>query len=289
MSQKERVWTVVSMLKWATDYFVEKNVQDPRLSIEWLLSEVLQVKRLDLYLQFDRPLTSNELNELRSLIKRRALNEPLQHITGSTLFLDATIHVGPDVLIPRIETEQLVDLLLEKTKPIAEQSVRLIDLGTGSGCIPISIKQKHPNWFCTGIDISESALSVAKQNAIHNQTEIEFIHQDIEQFIENSDRQWDVVISNPPYITESEMSEMHEQVLNYEPRLALFHHDPLNLYEQIIRFAASSDSQLFLECNDKTAKQVAAITGKYFMDFSLQKDLDGNDRFVIASNSLTHP
>ena len=114
MSTKLKDWTVLSMLEWGTEYFKERGIPDPRLSIEWLLAETLQVKRLDLYLKFDRPLSQSELNDIRPLVKKRARHEPLQYILGYTHFMNARISVTPDVLIPRIETEQLVEILLDE-------------------------------------------------------------------------------------------------------------------------------------------------------------------------------
>ncbi len=284
MSTEERVWTVLSMLEWATDYFVKRDVQDPRLSIEWLLAETLAVKRLDLYLQFDRPLSSDELDLLRPLIQRRAKHEPLQHITGSTQFMNTTIAVSPDVLIPRIETEQLVDLLFEQTKSFSDQSLRIIDLGTGSGCIPIAIKKNRPNWECTGIDLSEAALQLAGENAHSNSVDVIFQKADIENLQDQISGNWDIVISNPPYITMSEKEVMHKQVLDFEPHLALFYDKPLHLYKKILQFASESNAKLFLECNDKTAEDVALLAEEFFSDISLLNDLDGNKRFVIASD-----
>lgn len=283
MSKKERVWTVLSMLEWATDFFIKRDVQDPRLSIEWLLSEILAVKRLDLYLQFDRPLSSDELDLLRPLIRRRAKHEPLQYITGSTQFMNTTIAVNSDVLIPRIETEQLVDLLLEQTRSNTEQTLRIVDLGTGSGCIPIAIKKNRPKWECTGIELSEAALQLARENAQTNAVDVTFLKANIENLQDHAVDDWDIVISNPPYISISEKEEMHKQVVDYEPHLALFYDNPLFLYKKIVRFASESGAKLFLECNDKTAEEVALIAKDFFSDISLLNDLDGNMRFVIAS------
>lgn len=286
MSGSERVWTVLSMLEWATDYFEKKNVPDPRLSIEWIVAEALGCKRLDLYIQFERPLSSSELDKIRPLVKRRAAYEPLQYITGSSQFMDATISVDPNVLIPRIETEQLVDLLLEHFQDRKEESLNLLDIGTGSGCIPIAIKKKNPEWYCAGFDISEKAVDLAKKNAEVNETLVDFFQADIlklDQLPEKFQKQWDIIISNPPYITEAEKKEMHQQVTSHEPHLALFHQKPLELYSSIIDFAASQKSCLYLECNDKTAADVQQIAAEKFTNARLFKDLDQNPRFVVAS------
>lgn len=274
------------MLEWATNYFNEKNIPDPRLSIEWIVAEALQCKRLDLYLQYERPLSSEELDIIRPLVKRRATGEPLQHITGSTQFMNATISVDSSVLIPRIETEQLVDLLLEHFKDFKDQSLNLLDIGTGSGCIPIAIKKENPNWYCAGLDISEEALEKARENAELNDTEIDFFRGnilEIENLPKEFQREWDIIISNPPYITESEKNELHKQVIEFEPHLALFHDEPLKLYHKIIEFTSSRNTALYLECNNKTASQVLHIARQHLQDVKLFKDLDKNDRFVISS------
>jgi release factor glutamine methyltransferase len=289
MSKTGKVWTVLSMLEWATDYFKNKDIADPRLSIEWILAEVLQIKRLDLYLQYDRPLSSEELESLRPMIKRRAAHEPLQYIIGSTPFVSVKIKVAPGVLIPRIETEQLVDLVLEQNRFRKNEPVRLLDLGTGSGCIPVAVKKEYPDWYCYGIDISTEALKIARENAEANKVDVQFRQADFTDAQSESihwESDWDIIISNPPYITEIEKKEINRQVLEYEPHLALFHENPMWLYEKIIRFASRKKALLYLECNDKTAKEVEGISGQFFGHTSLQKDLDGNDRFLIASTRL---
>lgn len=288
MTGSDRVWTVLSMLEWATNYFKEKNVPDPRLSIEWIVAEALDCKRLDLYLQFERPLSSDELNTIRPLVKRRASLEPLQYITGTTEFINATISVDSNVLIPRIETEQLVDLLLEHFQDKKQQSLNLLDVGTGSGCIPIAIKKENPEWYCAGFDISDKALERAKQNAMLNQAEVDFFQADIlniDQLPDQFQKTWDIIISNPPYITESEKEEMHKQVTEHEPHLALFHDEPLKLYSKIIGFTATQNASLYLECNDKTAGDVLQIAKPYFKEVKLFKDLDQNDRFLVADSN----
>src|SRR5690625_3704318 len=202
------------MLEWATEYFKERNIPEPRLSIEWILAEVLSVRRLDLYMQFDRPLSQEELDRLRPLVKRRAMNEPVQYIIGKTEFHSAEILVNRSVLIPRVETEQLVDTLLKDSAFPAGVPLKLIDIGTGSGCIPIAVKLNRPLWTCSGVDISADALKVARKNALHNQTDIQFVQADFEKWDDEPffHQKWDIVISNPPSITFEEKSEMHSQV-----------------------------------------------------------------------------
>lgn len=291
MKKTEQAWTVLSMLEWATGYFEKKKVPDPRLSIEWILSEVLGVKRLDLYLQFDRPLSSEELDAIRPLVIRRGEFEPLQYITGSTGFRNIRIKVTPDVLIPRAETEQLVDLILSHPINTSGNTIQLLDLGTGSGCIPIAIKKENPSWTCSGADISDDALKIAKENSTFNQTDVFFFRADImhpEHSKELSEGNWDIITSNPPYITMDEKKELNRQVLQYEPGIALFHPDPLKLYRTLIRFSSKKGASLYLECNDKTAQNVADICAEFYHEVTLHKDFDGNNRFVSGLNSVNN-
>lgn len=270
------------MLKWATGYFEKENVISPRHSIEWLLAHVLDVKRLDLYLLFDRPLSPSELDKLRPLVKRRASHEPLQYITGQANFMGCSIDVTPDVLIPRIETEQLVEILLTKTESESEKKVSLLDIGTGSGCIPIAIKNYRPNWDCYGLDISEKALETARSNASQNSVDVTFHSGDLMNLSQFVDSKWDIIISNPPYIHPSELDTVEKQVREFEPRIALFHEAPLDVYKSIISFAVECQSQLYLECNHITAKEIKSIAQLSFQDAELKSDLDGNPRFIIA-------
>ena len=278
-------WSVLRMLEWATDYFEKKQVPDPRHSIEWLLADVLGCKRLDLYLQFQRPLSPGELDQIRPLVKRRASHEPLQYITGSTNFMGSHISVDPSVLIPRIETEQLVEHLIDSTKGLQHQPATLLDVGTGSGCIPIAIKKLRPNWECHGIDLSDEALALAEKNAASNELDIHFEKGDLFNLdvIPKPARGWDIIVSNPPYIGPDEKPSLEKQVTEYEPGLALFHDDPLDVYRSVIAYAFRSESHLFLELNDRLADKILEISTEYFPNAAIEKDLDNNPRFLTSS------
>lgn len=286
MSQQhdDDYWSVLRMLEWATDYFEKKQIPNPRHSIEWLLADVLDCKRLDLYLQYGRPLSPSELDRVRPLVKRRADHEPLQYITGSTNFMGCHIEVNPSVLIPRIETEQLVELLLESLPELEHKTINLLDIGTGSGCIPIAIKKMRPSWNCFGIDISEKALSLAEQNASTNDLDVSFIKADLFKLdkVETPDKGWDIIVSNPPYIGNSEKPSIEKQVTDYEPGLALFHENPLDVYRPIISYAHQENASLFLELNDQLAEQILDISIASFPSAQLKQDLDKNLRFLIA-------
>lgn len=278
------LWTVLRMLEWATAFFEDRNIPDPRHSIEWLLAEVLGCKRLDLYLQFERPLSTDELNQIRPLVKRRASHEPLQYITGSASFMGCEIEVSPSVLIPRIETEQLVELLIEQNRDRLNTPLNLLDIGTGSGCIPLAVKKHAPAWNCFGIDISDEALELARRNAALNNLDAEFFRGDLFKLdeLETPVGGWNIVVSNPPYIANSEKPSIQKQVLEYEPENALFHKNPPEVYRRIIEFAGSSGSALFLELNDRLAKQILQIASARYPEAKLLRDLDDNPRFIYA-------
>ena len=287
MSTKLKDWTVLSMLEWGTEYFKERGIPDPRLSIEWLLAEVLQVKRLDLYLKFDRPLSQSELDAIRPLVKKRASHEPLQYILGYTNFMNAQISVTPDVLIPRIETEQLVEILLDDhPADDLSEAKKVIDIGTGSGCIPIALKMERPNWQIDALDISEEALRIAQKNAESNQVEITFLQGDILEWKKLPvQKTYDIVISNPPYVLPEEKDELEEQVVNHEPSLALFCENLENMYGSVINFSENylqDQGMLCLEVHEKHGERIQQLFDDTRWETSLLKDYDKNPRFIIA-------
>lgn len=276
------------MLEWATGYFKKREIPDPRLSIEWLLAEVLGVKRLDLYLKYDRPLSPDELNELRSLVKRRAEHEPLQYILGFSDFMNCRIHVDQRVLIPRVETEQLVEIVLHDLENRKDESLDVLDIGTGSGCIPIAIKKARPKWNCTGIDISEEVLELARNNATENDTSVRFMKGDLfllDQLNEFENEPFDLIISNPPYITPEEKNSLEPQVIRYEPESALFYENPSEVYKSIIDFAddkLTHGGSLYLECNAILTERIKKILEKKLDKVEILKDYDGKKRFLTA-------
>lgn len=285
MSNAPRDWTVLSMLEWGTDYFKKKAIPDPRHSIEWLLAEVLDIKRLDLYLKFDRPLSAGELDELRPLVKRRARHEPLQYIIGYTEFMNARINVTPSVLIPRIETEQLVEIILDEY-PEEEEPRTVLDIGTGSGCIPIALKQERPEWTLHALDISEDALELACRNAENQECEINFEHGDILAWQEiGLDATFDIIVSNPPYILPDEKESLEKQVVEHEPATALFTEDVTEMYTAIIKYAETNlvkNGDLFLELHELHAEQIRDLFDISRWKVFIEKDYEGKKRFIRA-------
>lgn len=284
MTKKPEAWTVLSMLEWATGYFSEKGIPDPRHSIEWLLAETLDIKRLDLYLKYDRPLSPSELDDLRPLVRRRAEHEPLQYIVGYTDFMNARIEVTPDVLIPRIETEQLVEIILDRHSGDEEKNV--IDIGTGSGCIPVALKMERPAWQVHGLDVSDPALELARRNAETNETEIHFFRGDI---TDRSSFDWesgvDIVVSNPPYILPDEKNSLEPQVHRFEPHRALFCENMDKMYGSIIDFARThlaGGGELFLEVHELHADEILGFFDAGSWDVRLLKDYNRKPRFIVA-------
>jgi release factor glutamine methyltransferase len=272
-------WTVLKMMEWATEYFQHRKIQSPRLSIEWLLSHVLGIKRLQLYMQFDRPLTQTELESLREMVKRRSKHEPLQYITGSTSFFNAEIQVSPAVLIPRPETEELVELILNENQ---HDKLNLLDIGTGSGCIPIACKMERPNWNIFAIDISNEALNLARLNSEQNNVEILLSSGDL--FDENllGDSNFEIIVSNPPYIHLEEAIEMDVQVKDYEPRLALFCDDRSSVYSSIIRNASrllTPGGKLYLELHHEYEIEAEKELFNGDWNYQILRDVGGQRRF----------
>ena len=287
MSNAPRDWTVLSMLEWGTDYFKKKRIPDPRHSIEWLLADTLNIKRLDLYLKFDRPLTSAELDTLRPLVKRRAKHEPLQYIVGFTDFMNARISVNEHVLIPRLETEQLVEIILDDYSN--DDSLSVLDLGTGSGCIPIALKMERNNWELRGIDISEDALSLARDNATQNEVEVSFTQGDIFDLSNIADQSsWDIIVSNPPYVKPEEKEILEPQVKEYEPDEALFVEDIESMYHHIIRFAEQNldaEGTLYLELHENYSDEILALFEANLWSATIKEDYDQKPRFIKAQKA----
>ncbi|MFN1834907.1 peptide chain release factor N(5)-glutamine methyltransferase [Balneola sp. MJW-20] len=280
MAEVPSYWTVLTMLEWATEYFEEKEVRSPRMSIEWLLADVLQIKRLDLYLKYDRPLSSDELEKLRPMVIRRSRHEPLQYITGETDFLNTLIKVRPGVLIPRSETEQMVQSILDHYP--SDTALNVIDLGTGSGCIPIALKKERPEWQLTATDISEEALAIARENARHNETDIHFI---LDDFLDSklSDT-FDIIISNPPYIEENERAGLDAEVREFEPEAALFCTSTEEIYSGISRFAKKhlkKDGKAYLEISEFQGPKSKNILTENGWNAQLKQDYDNKDRFLV--------
>lgn len=212
-------WTILKVLQWTTSYFSRKGISQPRAGAEVLLAHVLGMERIDLYLHYDQPLNPSELARYRECVRRRAAFEPTQYITGKQEFWSLDFEVTPSVLIPRPETELLVEKTLESVEDPAQV---ILDLCTGSGAVAVALAHERPSLKLVASDISPEALKVAKRNALRHHVEqrIAFIASDLfNAFSFNA--LFDIIVTNPPYISEAELDALAPEVVRYEPRTAL--------------------------------------------------------------------
>ena len=233
---------------------------------------------------------SNEIDytsEISSDIKQLKKGKPVQHITGKAFFYNDFFIVNENTLIPRPETEELIELIRNDYNPETELS--LIDLGTGSGCIPISLAKLFPNSNVSAIDISEKALEVAQSNAQNLNVKIDFYQQNLLEDIQLNQK-FDVIVSNPPYIRNLEKDKMHQNVLNFEPHLALFveNENALIFYERVLVFAENHLNQngtIYCEINQYLGQETKQLFEKNYEFVTIYKDISGNDRMLKASNT----
>ncbi len=219
-----KAWCIKTLLETATQFLEKKGIENPRLNAEVLLAFQLGVKRISLYLNFDQPLTEDEISGYRSLIRRRLKHEPLQYITGIQEFWSLPFRVSPQVLIPRPETEILVEQVIHLTKASNGKSrLRILDLGTGSGIIAIAVAKEMPEAFVVSTDISGEALTLARTNALKHglKDRILFLQGDLLEPFATGMAPFDLIVSNPPYVRSQEIQGLSPEVADYEPRLAL--------------------------------------------------------------------
>lgn len=246
--------------------------------------EMLGQTTIDYYLGKDIILSSKEMQKLNGILARLLNFEPIQYIQGTARFLERSYHVAPGVLIPRPETEELVEVMLREIPSDA----RILDIGTGSGCIAISLSKTFPNAKVTAWDVSEDALCIARRNNDDLQASVCFVKQDVLAWRGDGGQCYDVIVSNPPYITESEKQEMERNVLDWEPFSALFvpNNDPLLFYRRIGelgRMMLVDGGRLYFEINRVYGEATAMmLCGQGYTGIRILKDISGNDRFVIA-------
>lgn len=231
-------------------------------------------------------LTESNLNTIIPVLERLATGEPYQYIIGEVEFYGCKIKVDKRVLIPRPETEELCELVLHEndtTKPL-----NVIDLGTGSGCIPIALKSKAPAWKVDGVEVDEGALLLAKENAALNNTEIGFQQLDLLEPQTSNLKSYHVIVSNPPYIAEKEANMIKDNVLVHEPHLALFikDEDPLLFYRKMLDIGQKSlekDGKFYFEFNEQYGSEmIKLMEQKGYSDIRILKDLSGKDRFAVC-------
>ena len=260
----------------------------------WIMEELTGKSRTEL--QFgckDTAFSSIMQEKSQEIISRLLHFEPIQYIFGHTLWCGLDLLVTPATLIPRPETAELVERINKPTQTLPEgKALKVLDVGTGSGCIAIALKKAHPSWSVTGIDISPEAIAIARENARRNNVEVNFQVVDIFDFNEkNPNPKYDIVVSNPPYICESEKTSMRPNVLNFEPSTALFvpDSDPLLFYRRIAELFSlplegkGRERGLFFEINEAFGEELMQLLDSLgYTDIQIHKDIYGKDRIIEA-------
>ncbi|HRJ85312.1 MAG TPA: peptide chain release factor N(5)-glutamine methyltransferase [Ignavibacteria bacterium] len=288
MSEAVKTWRILDILKVTEAAFTEKGIKNPRLNAELLLAETTGDSRFNLYLNFEKPLTQMEVSDYREKVKRRLKHEPLQFILGKAGFYGLEFKVTPNVLIPRQETEILVEKVLEYIKGNCASAPKILEIGTGSGCISAAIAA---NCECgiTAIDISADAIAVAKENAALNNIEgkAEYLTRD---FFDNAltFAGYDIIVSNPPYISAADIPGLNEEVNAYEPYIALTDNaDGLSFYKRIFELYNSAQIKpvVFLEIGDGKKESIIRLLEEYrITDSSIHNDLINLPRVLEINN-----
>lgn len=280
--QAQKVWTILSILNWATDYFISKEINSARLDAQLLLGHILNMSKVELYTAFDKPLTKEELAEFKKLILRRANREPIAYILGTKGFWRYDFTVTPATLIPRPDSEIIVEKSLEILKTKNGESPKILDIGTGTGCLAISIALDHPTSLVDAIDISPDALEIARLNAISLDAKVNFYQSDL--FTALKGKTYHLIVSNPPYISEDELKAVQPEIRNFEPHLALTSpKEGMLHYERILENVGNyltDDGVLLLEIGDYREKRLTELAKKYFFHTNTHPDLNGSPRLI---------
>jgi release factor glutamine methyltransferase len=281
----DRIWTPVELVRWTAGYLGEKGVPEPRLTAELLLAGVLGIRRLDLYLQFERPLSAEELAEFKARLLRRVRREPLQYIEGTASFRYLTLRTDRRALIPRPETELLVGEVLAWSA--GREGLDVVDVGTGTGAIALSLRREGTFGRTVATDLSTDALALARENAELSQLrDIEFLQGDLFEPVRGE--RFDVIVANPPYVAEGERGELDPEVRQWEPPTALFAgRDGLDVIRRLISGAPEHLKPGGLLALEIGASQAAAVvdliegSGR-FEGCRVVRDLAGRERMVLA-------
>lgn len=249
-----------------------------------VFNEILGYDRIKLILNENELLSASLFEQIDFIAFQLLQHKPIQYILGYTFFHGLKISVNESVLIPRPETEEIIDYILSKHE---NHNLTVLDIGTGSGCIPIALKSQRSNWKISAIDVSENALKTAQNNAKNQNLSIDFLLADVFEFQPKTN--FDLIISNPPYVLDSEKIQMQQNVLAYEPELALFvpDEDPLKYYKRIISIAAQNlnkNGMLYLEINESFAPETAELMVSFsFENIQIIQDFKGKNRLVLGA------
>jgi len=287
-TQKTVLWTVRDVLKWTADYFKGKGIATPRLDAEVLLAHSLGIDRLRLYLDLDRPLHPEERSRFKDLVRRRAAREPVAFIVGTREFWSISLRVSPGVLIPRPDTEILVESVLDRIRAI--ECPIILEIGTGSAAISVAVARDHRRARILATDISPAALAVARVNAREAGLgeSIDFVAGDLFSAL-RPDARFDVICSNPPYVPTIELADLEPEITRFEPRQALDGGlDGLDVIRRLVREAGpylKEHGALIIEIGDQQAESVVDLFSRLggFTDVRTVPDLAGKLRVVVGT------
>jgi len=281
--------TILEAVKLSANYLQEKGIESPRLNAELLLAHLLDCKRLDLYLLYDRPLKENEVVLYRELLKKRSSFVPLQYLVGEVEFYGLEFNVDSSVLIPRPETELLVETVIEENK---KPNLRILDIGTGSGIIAVAFAKNFEQPELFALDVSDGALENAKKNAIKNNVadRIKFLQLDTRKNLPFEDESFDIIVSNPPYISKDEFPKLQTELRVFEPAIALTDYsDGLSFYRTISEKAAGllkSKGKVYFEVGKDQSIMVKKIMeGNGFINIKIKKDFQEIDRVISGEKN----
>jgi len=279
--------TVLESIKLSTDYLAGKEIESPRMNAELLLADIIGCKRLELYLSFDKPLSDVELKKYREFIKRRGRFEPLQYILGKVEFYGLDFFINPSVLIPRPETELLVEIMINQTN--FNDDLSILDIGCGSGNISVALAANIDRIKLVATDISQQSIELAKRNAEKNYVseKIEFICHNILKDDMNIFPIFDVIVSNPPYVSKESFSTLQKEIREFEPRIAVTDDNDGYTFFKVISTRSSSklkkNGKLFFEIGENQSEEVVQIMEENrFVDVSVIKDYQNLDRIVFG-------
>ncbi len=287
-------WTVKSTLEWTTGYLERKGDEHPRLSAEWLLCAATGMSRVEVYMNYDRPLDAAELATLHAGVERRGRGEPLQYVTGEMPFRHIVLKCAPGVLIPRPETEVLVDCVLDYLDALVlgeGDTASVLEVGTGTGCIALSLAGERPFVRVSATDVSPDAVALAGRNrdALGLDGPVELFLTDLADGVPGAeDAAFDVIVSNPPYIPSALVEELPAEVGGFEPRLALDGGpDGLDVFRRIVALAGTAlkpggllACELHEECLEQACDE--AVSGGLLQNARIVKDLAGKNRILLA-------
>lgn len=269
----------MDLLQRSASYLQERGIDNGKLEAEWLFCAVLELQRLDLYTRFDMPLDDAEVGRLRTLIQRRGRREPLAYLLGEQPFCGLSLQVGPAVLVPRPETEQLVELVLADSA-LDKHSAAVVDVGTGSGAIALALKQARPQWQVSGVEVSPQALAQARTNGQSNGAEVIWQESDL---LADCPGPWQLVVANLPYVGEDERHRIDPE-LAYEPAVALFSGaDGMNAISALLAqlpTALAPQGVCWLEHGDQQAAAVAAVCHGHGLQARHYRDWSDKERFT---------